>query len=45
MAGWYADRGCDAFWRALWEDPQLVGALQRLLEPSGVWHAVEALVT
>lgn len=45
MAGWYADYGCDAFWRALWQDPLLAAALRQLLEAAGLWPVVEALVT
>lgn len=36
MAGWYADKGCDAFLSTLWEDPRLAAELERVLSESGV---------
>lgn len=43
MAGWYAERGCDAFYRALWADNALVQELEARLRSSGAWRIAEAL--
>lgn len=45
MAGWFADFGCDAFWRELWRDPRLVAALRERLECSGVWATLQVFVS
>jgi hypothetical protein len=43
MAGWYAENGCDDFYRCLWDDPQIVEALKARLEESGAWKIAVAL--
>jgi len=44
MAGWYAERGCDEFYQAVWADDAVVHALEPRLRHAGVWQLVEALV-
>jgi hypothetical protein len=44
MAGWYDDRGCEAFLQALWEDEPIRSALQDRLSASGAWGIVESLI-
>jgi hypothetical protein len=44
MAGWYADKGCDDFYQALWRDDAVIPHLRSRLEASGAWGAVEALI-
>lgn len=36
MAGWYADKGCDAFLSTLWDDPTIALELESVLSESGV---------
>jgi hypothetical protein len=43
MAGWYADHGCEAFYRVLWSDPNVVGELEKRLRASGPWRIAEEL--
>lgn len=43
MAGWYADRGCEDFYRAVWSDSKVVAELEARLRESGAWRVVEAL--
>ncbi|MHC4398051.1 MAG: hypothetical protein ACYTG0_00050 [Planctomycetota bacterium] len=43
MAGWYAEHGCEAFYRLLWQDDALVGQLKSRLQQSGAWQIAEAL--
>ncbi len=45
MAGWYAQLGCDRFYRHIWEDQALVNQLRILLERAGVWRIAESLLT
>lgn len=44
MAGWYAERGCDSFFRAVWEDPQVNRHLVDLLKASRAWEIVADVV-
>jgi hypothetical protein len=44
MAGWYADRGCDAFYERLWDEVPVAAELERLLRASGAWRVAESLV-
>lgn len=43
MAG-YAGRGCENFFRAVWEDVRLVSELETQLNASGAWRVAESLV-
>ncbi|MCK4340864.1 MAG: hypothetical protein KAY37_03980 [Phycisphaerae bacterium] len=44
MAGWYAQRGCNDFYRALWSDPKVVSELESRLKASGAGRIAEALL-
>ncbi|WP_224360718.1 hypothetical protein [Hyalangium versicolor] len=41
MAGWAAEKGCEAFFSALWSDPQVVTELQSRLVKTGAWRIAE----
>ncbi|MHC4178430.1 MAG: hypothetical protein ACYSWU_13035, partial [Planctomycetota bacterium] len=43
MAGWYAQHGCEDFYRNLWRDERVVAELQSRLTESGAWRVAEAL--
>ena len=43
MAGWYAERGCEGFYRAVWEDPDVAAQLEDRLRKAGAWRVAEAL--
>jgi hypothetical protein len=43
MAGWYAEHGCEDFYRHLWDDPRIAAELEPRLRASGAWQIVEAL--
>jgi hypothetical protein len=43
MAGWYAEQGCDAFYKCLWDDPAIAHELTQRLQKSGAWHIAETL--
>jgi hypothetical protein len=43
MAGWYAEFGCEAFYRNLWRDEQVVAELQSRLAECGARRVAEAL--
>jgi hypothetical protein len=43
MAGWYAEHGCEAFYRLLWGDAAIAGELQSRLQACGAWRVGEAL--
>jgi hypothetical protein len=45
MAGWYAEQGCEYFYRALWRDSELVAELKTRLEFCGAWRVAEALAS
>jgi hypothetical protein len=41
MAGWAAEKGCEAFYSSLWSDPQIVTELQSRLIQTGAWRIAE----
>ena len=43
MAGWYAKLGCDAFYRGLWADSDVVVELETRLKACNAWRVAEAL--
>ncbi len=43
MAGWYAELGCDAFYRTIWENESVAAALKSRLESAGAWRVAQAL--
>jgi hypothetical protein len=43
MAGWYAEHGCEAFYRLLWADAAIARQLQSRLHACGAWRVAEAL--
>jgi hypothetical protein len=43
MAGWYAEKGCEAFYSELWSDQQTVVALQSRLGQTGAWRIGQAV--
>lgn len=45
MAGWYGERSCEDFYKAIWEDDEIVRELQSRLEVSGAWRIAEALAS
>ncbi len=44
MAGWFAQQGCEAFFRVLWQkEPEVANQLESRLRQSGAWRVAEAL--
>ena len=43
MAGWYAEHGCEDFYRNLWRDGRVVAELQSRLNECGAWRVAEEL--
>jgi len=43
MAGWYAQRGCQDFYKAVWEDGPVVNELRSRLTQCGAWRIAQAL--
>ncbi len=43
MAGWYAEAGCEAFYRVIWDDPTIRAQLQARLTKFGAWRVAEVL--
>ncbi len=43
MAGWFADRGCEGFLRAIWGDKNVARELNRLLSANGAQSLIERL--
>jgi hypothetical protein len=43
MAGWAADKGCEAFYSELWSHPQVVAELRSRLEKTGAWRIAEQI--
>jgi hypothetical protein len=43
MAGWYAEHGCDFFYRHLWSDLLVARELETRLRATGAWQVAEAL--
>ena len=44
MAGWYADQGCEAFYRVLWSDAEVTKQLETRMAQIGAWDFVRRLV-
>ena len=45
MAGWYAEHGCDDFYRCLWDENLVCEALIQRLETSGAWAIAQSLAS
>jgi len=43
MAGWYAERGCQAFYSALWTDARVTQELEGRLRTAKLWMVAEEL--
>ncbi|NQT14748.1 MAG: hypothetical protein HQ582_18480 [Planctomycetes bacterium] len=43
MAGWYAEHGCEAFYKCLWDDRAVITQLESRLRHCGAWRIAEAL--
>lgn len=43
MAGWYAEHGCDDFYRCVWDETLVREALIQRLETSGAWAIAQSL--
>jgi len=43
MAGWYADAGCEAFFRVVWTNARVRDELKARLVASGAWRIAESL--
>ena len=43
MAGWYAARGCEAFYSGLWKDEAVRSRLEELLRTTGAWRIAEEI--
>lgn len=43
MAGWYAEHGCEDFYRQVWRDPHIAHELESRLRAAGAWPIVEEL--
>jgi len=43
MAGWYAEFGCEGFYRNLWLDGRVVTELKSRLAECRAWRVAEAL--
>jgi len=43
MAGWYSDRGCESFYRAVWEDSKIAEELEKRLRATGSYDIVANL--
>lgn len=44
MAGWFAQRSCDSFFQAVWEDPRIAQQLEKRLKEAGRWDVVQQIV-
>ena len=44
MAGWYAQGGCEEFFRAVWRDDKVVPELEALLRASSAWTIANQIV-
>jgi len=42
MAGWYAEHGCEDFYRQVWRDKGIAAELATLLKACGAWDVAEA---
>lgn len=45
MAGWYAEKGCEFFFRDFWHDPPVVAHLKPILQACGAWSVAETVVS
>ena len=45
MAGWYADHGCEGFYRFVWNDPAVVTQLKTRLEGCGVLRLMQEIAS
>jgi hypothetical protein len=43
MAGWYAEQGCEAFYRVVWSDEAVADELRTRLRQCGAWRVAEAV--
>ncbi len=43
MAGWYSDRGCESFYRAVWDDPKIAEEMVNRLRATGAYDIVANL--
>lgn len=43
MAGWFADSGCEDFYRALWREKRISAELEQILRDNGTWRVAESL--
>ncbi len=43
MAGWYAEHGCEAFYRRIWGEDRVAEEVRRRLTESGAWRIAESL--
>jgi hypothetical protein len=43
MAGWYAEHGCEDFYRYVWQVPPVAAELELRLRESGAWQTAEEL--
>jgi len=43
MAGWFAEHGCDDFFRRLWDNQSVAAQLEQRLRATGAWGIAETL--
>jgi hypothetical protein len=43
MAGWYAEHGCEFFYKHLWSEPVIARELETRLRATGAWQVAEVL--
>jgi hypothetical protein len=43
LAKWYAEHGCNDFYREVWRDPRVAAQLELRLKQSGAWAHVQAM--
>ena len=43
MAGWYAQNGCEDFYRCIWDDPAIAEQLELRLRASGAWNSAASI--
>lgn len=43
LAGWYAEKGCNDFYRHIWQIPGILPELETRLRASGAWQIAEEL--
>lgn len=42
MGGWFAEHGCDDFFKEVWAHPELANTLKDLLREAGTWEVLES---